>query len=351
MKQPTPARTLRTKEPGTGDGRQVADCAHRHRAEQDSGSRLPARRADGTPDVRRGDLPAADGRVSHAGDRPADGGHARVVHRPRRDAALDARGPKHGHGRGAAACLCRCRSPRIWPVSRRRLESCMQFLDTGLELVRSGKSSGRAAEIVARCQAAGESVPGFGHWYHTRDPRAARLFQMALELEIEGGHIQLIRSVEMLLGSEQATNQPCRSTSMAPSQRCAATWACRPTWPTRSSSSRACPGSRRRPRKSASASTRCARSIPKDHIYDGPSERRLPDGADSATANVRVRRLPVIRKNTDYTDEHGQTRTCRADRNLIEAEINGRQLVVALLRLGTSIGSDRPCRSIRESRP
>ena len=80
------------------------------------------------------------------------------------------------------------------------IESCMQFLDTGLELVRSGKSYKDAArEIVDRCQATGEAVPGFGHRYHTRDPRAARLFQMALELEIEGGHIQMIRAVEMLL--------------------------------------------------------------------------------------------------------------------------------------------------------
>ena len=31
--------------------------------------------------------------------------------------------------------------------------------------------------------------PGFGHRFHTRDPRAGRLFQMALELELEGEHV------------------------------------------------------------------------------------------------------------------------------------------------------------------
>jgi citrate synthase len=44
-----------------------------------------------------------------------------------------------------------------------------------------------------------EAPPGFGHRLHTRDPRAARLFQMAMELELEGEHVRLIRSVERAL--------------------------------------------------------------------------------------------------------------------------------------------------------
>src|SRR5919198_2830051 len=44
------------------------------------------------------------------------------------------------------------------------IESCMQFLDAGLELVRGGRSYHDAAqEIVTRCTAQGESIPGFGH--------------------------------------------------------------------------------------------------------------------------------------------------------------------------------------------
>jgi citrate synthase len=67
------------------------------------------------------------------------------------------------------------------------IESCMRFLDSGLALVRSGESVERAAEsIVADWVATREAPPGFGHRFHTRDPRAARLFQMALELEVEG---------------------------------------------------------------------------------------------------------------------------------------------------------------------
>lgn len=82
------------------------------------------------------------------------------------------------------------------------IESCMRFLDRGLTLVRSGKTMQQAAEtIVAECLEEHEPPPGFGHRYHTRDPRAARLFQMALELEIEGEHVRLIRSTERVLDS------------------------------------------------------------------------------------------------------------------------------------------------------
>src|SRR5918999_1706814 len=80
------------------------------------------------------------------------------------------------------------------------IESCMQFLDAGLEMVRGGSNYREAAErIVHRYLQSGEMPPGFGHRFHTRDPRAARLFQMALELEVEAEHIQMIRAVENAL--------------------------------------------------------------------------------------------------------------------------------------------------------
>src|SRR5437868_3901559 len=82
------------------------------------------------------------------------------------------------------------------------IESCMRFLDSGLSKIRSGKTPNDAAEsIVKECVAAGEVPPGFGHRLHLRDPRAARLFQMALELELEGEHVRLIRACERVLES------------------------------------------------------------------------------------------------------------------------------------------------------
>jgi len=82
------------------------------------------------------------------------------------------------------------------------IESCMRFLDGGLTLMRGGKSLKEAADaIVDECVASKSEPPGFGHRYHTRDPRAARLFQMALELELEGEHVRLIRATERAIES------------------------------------------------------------------------------------------------------------------------------------------------------
>src|SRR4051812_4755871 len=57
------------------------------------------------------------------------------------------------------------------------IESCMRFLDGGLMLMRGGQSEREAADaIVEQCVADNIEPPGFGHRFHTRDPRAARLF-------------------------------------------------------------------------------------------------------------------------------------------------------------------------------
>jgi citrate synthase len=84
------------------------------------------------------------------------------------------------------------------------VEACMRFLDEGLELQHQGASVSAAAEaIVRRCLEGGQRPPGFGHRLHTRDPRAARLLQLALELEVDGPHIHLIQTVERLLATRR----------------------------------------------------------------------------------------------------------------------------------------------------
>ncbi len=85
------------------------------------------------------------------------------------------------------------------------IESCMRFLDRGLTKMRGGESLQQAADaIVGECVTQNEVPPGFGHRFHARDPRAARLFQMAMELELEGEHVQLIRVVERSLDAHTA---------------------------------------------------------------------------------------------------------------------------------------------------
>ena len=89
------------------------------------------------------------------------------------------------------------------------IEACCRFLDDGLVLVGEWVSFDDAArQLVAQLTAEGKTPPpGFGHRFHTRDPRAARLLQMALELELEGAHIQFIRAVERVLAERDPGSQ------------------------------------------------------------------------------------------------------------------------------------------------
>jgi citrate synthase len=151
--------------------------------------------------------------------------------------------------------------------------------DAGLEHVRKGVSYRDAADrIVQRCLDAGEPVPGFGHRFHTRDPRAARLFQMALELEVEAEHIQMIRAVEMMLSERGTAAAPplpvnidgaiaalCGDLGIPPAVADALLIISR------------VPGLAAQTLEERERQQPMRQIDPKDHFYDGPSERRLPE--------------------------------------------------------------------------
>jgi citrate synthase len=157
------------------------------------------------------------------------------------------------------------------------IESCMQFLDQGLELVRRGTPYRDAAiELLARCESAGEPVPGFGHRFHTRDPRAARLFQMALELEMEGAHIQMIRAVELVMAErpdghahpvniDGAIAAVCGDIGIPPEIANALFIISR------------VPGIAAQAQEERAREHPMRQIDPKDHVYDGAGQRRLPD--------------------------------------------------------------------------
>jgi len=80
---------------------------------------------------------------------------------------------------------------------------CRERLDEGLAIARSGKSLAEAAVVLAdRLVQAGEiPPPGFGHRYHSIDPRATRLLQIAHELEVDHEYSQLLRALDHALSS------------------------------------------------------------------------------------------------------------------------------------------------------
>ena len=158
------------------------------------------------------------------------------------------------------------------------IEACMHFLDAGLALVRSGASYRDAAEqIVERWIQNDEAIPGFGHRFHTRDPRAARLFQMALELEAEGEHIQMIRQVELVMLQREQAGPPlpvnidgaiaalCGDIGIPPQVANALFIISR------------VPGIAAHAGEEFERHSPMRQIDPKDHVYDGPTERRLPE--------------------------------------------------------------------------
>jgi citryl-CoA lyase len=160
------------------------------------------------------------------------------------------------------------------------IESCMRFLDSGLTLVRGGKSLQEAAEaIVGECVKQQQVPPGFGHRFHSRDPRAARLFQMALELELEGEHVRLIRVAELALDqSKDVFGRPLPvNVDGAIAAICADLGFAYELGNAVFLISRL-PGLIAHAHEERSRQTSMRQIDPKDHDYDGARERRLPEG-------------------------------------------------------------------------
>jgi succinyl-CoA synthetase alpha subunit len=86
------------------------------------------------------------------------------------------------------------------------IEDCAKYLAGVNEKARARAGSfstenldAVATEEVARIKSSGDRIPGFGHRVHTKDPRTARLFELAAEAGLKGEpgtHIGAARAIE-----------------------------------------------------------------------------------------------------------------------------------------------------------
>lgn len=81
------------------------------------------------------------------------------------------------------------------------IEDCARYLAELLKRADAEKRSidELAASEVTRIKAEGDRISGFGHRIHTKDPRTARMFELAAEAGLTGGpntHIGAARAVE-----------------------------------------------------------------------------------------------------------------------------------------------------------
>jgi len=161
------------------------------------------------------------------------------------------------------------------------IESCMRFLDQGLSLVRSGSTWPDAARKLVDDWAQSHTTPppGFGHRLHSQDPRAPRLFQLAMELELEGEHVRLLRALERALSERQE-----HFGRLLPANVDGAIAAISADLGFSYELGNAIflisrlPGLIAHAHEERMREEPMRRIDPKDHVYDGSRERRLPEG-------------------------------------------------------------------------
>ena len=158
--------------------------------------------------------------------------------------------------------------------------ACRQLLDDGLALARTGRSiAAAAAELVDRIVTADEiPPPGFGHRYHTIDPRATRLLQIAHELEVDHEYTQVIRAIEHALTRHSSLSDltlpinidgaiaaVCGDIGLPPEVADFLLLISR------------VPGLAAHALEEQNREPPMRMIDPRSHVYDGPGERRLPD--------------------------------------------------------------------------
>ena len=159
------------------------------------------------------------------------------------------------------------------------VEGCMEMLDAGLALIRDGHSYQDAAEAMVRQKLdAGERVPGLGHRLHSHDPRANKLLQMAYELDLEGEHIRLMRMIDRALAAALAPSAEDIHVNVdgAIAGICGDLGLDREFGNALFIISRV-PGLIAHAHEERLRNSPMRQIDPTDHVYDGPSERRLPE--------------------------------------------------------------------------
>ena len=158
--------------------------------------------------------------------------------------------------------------------------ACRELLDRGLALTTDGQTPAEAASaLVDQLVTTGEiPPPGFGHRYHTIDPRATRLLQLAHELELDQTHTLLLRALEHAISRHPALSDRslpvnvdgaiaalCGDMGLAPELADALLIISR------------VPGLAAHALEEQSREPPMRVIDPTSHSYDGPRERRLPE--------------------------------------------------------------------------
>jgi citrate synthase len=130
-----------------------------------------------------------------------------------------------------------------------------------------------AKDIIHEYREQGKRLPGFGHRFHTKDPRTLRLFQLAHELKIAGEYIDIAKAIELGITKIIGKHLPINVDGAIAALLCEMDFPCQ--------LANAFFIMARMPGLVAHVYEEQTRMRPmrhinsKDHEYDGPPERRL----------------------------------------------------------------------------
>ncbi|MFX0085765.1 MAG: citryl-CoA lyase [Candidatus Hodarchaeota archaeon] len=85
-------------------------------------------------------------------------------------------------------------------------EMCMRFLQKTLNKEEQSELLNIAKQAVEKARIEKRRIPGFGHRYHTNDPRTKKLLQVAKETKIGGRYVELAQLI-----SEELSRQSGRA--------------------------------------------------------------------------------------------------------------------------------------------
>jgi len=90
------------------------------------------------------------------------------------------------------------------------IEGCMNVLTQAVAKTQTSEMSVEtaAASIVQESKEAGRRIPGFGHRYHTDDPRTRRLFELAREEGVWGQFLDMAVAIEKALLNASGKHLP-----------------------------------------------------------------------------------------------------------------------------------------------
>jgi citrate synthase len=90
------------------------------------------------------------------------------------------------------------------------IEDCMKMIQEAVSRKKDpNETAGEiAAILIKEYKGRNERLPGFGHRIHTRDPRTIKLFQIASDLGIAGEHVGMAKAIEDAMEQESGKKLP-----------------------------------------------------------------------------------------------------------------------------------------------